>query len=713
MGVIEYTRQLQEQLGDAHEELPGTLLFDYPTARGLHRYFAEAAVDIHNERPADDELLSAGMDAAGGEFPRVLVTARVGHLPSSCHASTSDTRDQHYELLSTATVLTSVANRAWWHGLADQLPAELAAAKYGGFLHSVQCFDSSAFRISLAEAVGMDPQQRRLLEVGYDALHASGRSRNSLDGTQLGVFVGVCNFDYARLVSMENGFGGTGVAACVASGRVSFCLGLLGPVASYDTSCSSSLVGCHAALRAVQLRECSDALACGTNMLLSPDVSVLFAMAGMTSPHGNCHTFDKRANGYTRSENCVTCVLEPQYVEDNDDSVGAWPTLHGISVRSDGRSSSLTAPSGRAQQALHRAALAVSSIRAEQLSCTEAHGTGTSLGDPVEMSALSPSLRASHSEAVCRKAAVSSLKGNVGHAEGGAGLGGLLMSLRKAQSAEGPPNPHLRILNPLLLSSLAAAETTASVGTQLCALHQNDGQVSGTTSSFGYGGTIATAITSDGGAPTSTLTAMCCCSSVLPPFHGVAGWRRRVIWPEDLPLVAKAHTGAYNTVWRVQGDVATPSPAPRTVVLMDAALSPKGTARAEEPRMGTLHLGSCCHVVLALGVGSDARPTLTCLAAVASCLDQAGSLVASITLLTSGTQLPTSRVCASSTSCGGVQAMVRVVRLERADLSLCQVDMDGAPACTAQSVKAATCGEQAPLETEVAYAAMKGGAART
>ncbi|EOD23041.1 polyketide synthase, partial [Emiliania huxleyi CCMP1516] len=219
----------------------------------------------------------------------------------------------------------------------------------------------------------MDPQQRRLLEVGYEALHGAAMRKASLQGSLCGVFLGVWTPEFndvlARSPAALSVYSATAAMCSVAAGRVSFVLGLQGPCLSYDTACSSSLAAAHGGMRALQLRECTAALALGVNMIFSQYASLGMARAGMTSPHGRSHSFDRRADGYGRGEGCHAAVLRL--------AAGGLQLLRGCVVRQDGRSASLTAPNGQAQQALVVAAVGESGLDAGEVSCYEAHGTGT------------------------------------------------------------------------------------------------------------------------------------------------------------------------------------------------------------------------------------------------------------------------------------------------------------------------------------------------
>ena len=394
--------------------------------------------------------------------------------------------------------------------------------RHGGFVVGAQLFDNAAFGISTAEAAAMDPQQRLLLESGWAALYGAGMTRSTLAGSLTGVFVAITSDDFARLAPATragatgaadgvptSAYSTTGTSHAIAAGRLSFVLGLHGPCAAYDTACSSGLVATHAAFLALQYGETSRALVAATNLMLLPDTGVSFAVAGLTSALGRSHTFDARTDGYVRAEACASVVLAP-----SDSAAHAELPSHigliGSSVRHDGRSASLTAPHGLAQQGLLAGALADAAITPERLGFVEAHGTGTALGDPLEVRALVATLLAprtgygSQLSAARSRSPVSQplllggAKASYGHSEAAAGLTGLLQITLALEHSLAPPNAQLRRLQPDIGDALAGV--AAHMPTQLAPLftaacrHKDPRMRSAGVSSFGFGGTIAHAI---------------------------------------------------------------------------------------------------------------------------------------------------------------------------------------------------------------------------
>src|SRR5690606_27511992 len=273
-------------------------------------------------------------------------------------------QEQFWSLLSNGIdAVGPIPRDRWAHDEHYDPDAEGSGRYYvqkGGFLDEVGHFDPEFFGIAPVEAISMDPQQRLLLETTWEALENAGIPATSLQGSRTGVFVGIAGVDYHRHVLADRDadtHASTGTLASVAAGRISYVLGLNGPAISLDTACSSSLVAVHLAARSLRAGESDVALAAGVSLMLSPELTVNFCRAGMLSREGRCRTFDAGADGYVRSEGCGVVVLKrlSDAQRDGDRILGL---VRGSAINQDGRSSGLTAPSGPAQEAVIRAALA-------------------------------------------------------------------------------------------------------------------------------------------------------------------------------------------------------------------------------------------------------------------------------------------------------------------------------------------------------------------
>ena len=324
-----------------------------------------------------------------------------------------------------------------------------------------------------------------------------------LRGLNCGVFVGVASGGSAdtrghEMTGMEETsvYDATSSTPSIAAGRISYVFDLEGPNSVYDTACSSSLVALHAAVSSLRQRECKVALVVAVNQLFDASVFAAFAKAGMLSPSGHCHTWDASANGYLRGEGCGAIVLE---AFDESSSADVYANILGTSVMSDGKSASITAPNGLAQERVIRQALKVSNIRTDEVDYIEAHGTGTALGDPIEMEALAGVFAASmndSSSTSSRSLLVGSVKSNIGHLEMAAGMAGLIKAILVVCQESVPPNVGLEKLNPRVEESIASHDFSVELPTVLSALRETSGKdesellVAGV-SSFGYAGTIA------------------------------------------------------------------------------------------------------------------------------------------------------------------------------------------------------------------------------
>ena len=325
--------------------------------------------------------------------------------------------------------------------------------RWGGFIDNVDQFDPQFFGISPRETLSMDPQQRILLEVTWQALEYAGYSPDQLIGSSTGVFVGICNHDYSHLLVSPGKttdidvYTATGSAFSIASGRISYVLGLRGPSVSIDTACSSSLVATHLAIQSLRSRECGMALAAGVNLILRPETTIILSQSNMLAPDGRCKAFDSRADGFVRSEGCGVVVLKrlSDAVADGDNILAI---IRGSAINQDGRSNGITAPNGPSQEAVIRAALKDAGVEPRQIGYVETHGTGTSLGDPIEIQALGKVMREGHSKDA--PVIIGSVKTNMGHLESAAGVAGLIKLVLTLQHGEVPPHLHLEKPNPYI-----------------------------------------------------------------------------------------------------------------------------------------------------------------------------------------------------------------------------------------------------------------------
>ncbi|MEQ1503158.1 MAG: SDR family NAD(P)-dependent oxidoreductase, partial [Myxococcota bacterium] len=324
-------------------------------------------------------------------------------------------------------------------------------SRWGGFVDGIDQFEPAFFGISPREALSLDPQQRMLLECSWWALEDAGIAPTSLGETRTGVYVGIGHSEYWHrfdpTVDEVDAYAGTGNETSFAAGRVSYVLGLQGPSMSVNTACSSSLVSVHMGVRALREGQCDVVVAGGVNAIVGPETTIWMSMLQALAPDGRCKTFDARADGYVRSEGCGMIVLKrlSDAVRDGD---RIHAVIRGTAVNHDGASSGLTVPNGAAQQAVIRAALADAQVEPRSIGYVECHGTGTRLGDPIEVRALGTVLASGRGADA--PLYLGSIKANLGHLEAGAGIAGLLRAMLAVNRGTVPPLALLDAANPAL-----------------------------------------------------------------------------------------------------------------------------------------------------------------------------------------------------------------------------------------------------------------------
>ncbi len=369
----------------------------------------------------------------------------------------------------------------------DPDAAGCMTTRHGGFIEDVDLFDADFFGIAPEEARHMDPQQRLVLEVAWEALEHAGIASTDLRGSRTGVYVGIASGDFGRTAftdrSVVGPYHGTGTSHSVAAGRISYVLGLRGPAISIDTACSSSLVGLHLAAQALRNGDCDLALAGGVNLILTPDLNIAFSRGRMMAPDGHCKTFDGAADGYVRSEGCGMVVLRRlSDALDAQDPILA--VMRGSAVNQDGHSAGLTAPNGTAQEELIRAALTDAALEGRDVAFVETHGTGTPLGDPIEARALIAAYcqdRPSQTPLL-----LGAGKTVIGHLEAAAGIAGFAKAVIALRRRELSANLNFTTGNPEIDWAAPIAVPIAHTP-----LRADSAPLRAGVSSFGFSGTNA------------------------------------------------------------------------------------------------------------------------------------------------------------------------------------------------------------------------------
>ncbi|WP_186002078.1 type I polyketide synthase [Corallococcus sp. Z5C101001] len=470
--------------------LPVTLLFDHPSLGQLFDFLGrELTADGAVSSESAPRPVKARREATDGAEP-IAVVGMSCRLPGGVRSP-----EDYWRLLADGVnAVREVPASRWalddWYDADPEVPGK-TYSRHGGFLDEVDAFDASFFGISGAEARSMDPQQRMLLELSWEALENAGMAVERLKGSPTGVFLGICLSDYALLELNAsdargiNAYSGSGGVLSVAAGRIAYALGLEGPTFAVDTACSSSLVATHLACQSLREGECDVALVGGSNLLLSPRMTVYFSKLKALSPDGACKAFDSAANGYVRGEGAGVVVLKrlSQALADGDPVLAV---IRGTAVNQDGRSNGLTAPSRPAQERVIESALRQGGVAPLDVGYVEAHGTGTSLGDPIEVQALAAVL--GRGRPVTSPLGIGSVKTNLGHLEGAAGIASLIKAILALRHRELPRSLHFKEPSP----HIPWAELPVEVISEHRAWRVPEGgrRIAGV-SSFGFSGTNA------------------------------------------------------------------------------------------------------------------------------------------------------------------------------------------------------------------------------
>ncbi len=427
-------------------DLPSTFAFDYPTPKAIATFLLEKAFPNLNSA---EKSLSPVKTKMSIDEP-IAIISMACRLPGDVF-----TPEDYWQVLDKGQdVVDKFPNRWNVESIYDSNPESKGKTycKEGGFLKEIDKFDANFFGISPREAQAMDPQQRLLLETSWEALERAAILPEKIKESLTGIFIGQMYSDYGSTMTSSpeelDGYVGTGSAASVSAGRIAYVFGLQGPTMTIDTACSSSLVSIHLACQALRARECNLALAGGVAIMASPAIFIEFSRLKGLAPDGRCKSFSALADGAGWSEGCGIILLK-RLSDAQKDGNKILAVIKGSVVNQDGRSQGLTAPNGPSQTKLIKRALEISGLKPSEIDAIEAHGTGTTLGDPIEANSLIEVFSSTRLQD--KPLYLGSSKSNIGHTQAAAGVVGVIKMILALQNKRLPktlyseqPSPYIK-----------------------------------------------------------------------------------------------------------------------------------------------------------------------------------------------------------------------------------------------------------------------------
>lgn len=458
------------------------LFFQYPTIRTFSEYivseYSENLVEETTKTLRDDHELTSTKDSAINhndieqsykkvsksipsknnerELEGIAVIGISGVMPKSRNMN------EFWNNLERENNLVSIIpDNRWDHELVNNIKGKKVnktISKWGSFIDDVDKFDREFFNINPREAALMDPQQRLFMQTVWSTVEDSGYKMSDFAGSKTGLFVGVSTSDYGDILHDNQidieAYSSTGMSHCILANRISYLFDWNGPSEPIDTACSSSLVAVHRGVESIRNGDCDQAVVGGVNVMISPTLHISFSKAGMLSPDGRCKTFDKGANGYVRGEG-VGAILLKSLKKAEEDGDYIYGVIKGTAINHGGKVSSLTVPNPNLQAKVLKSAYKKAGVRPENISYIEAHGTGTNLGDPVEINALKLAFKEMYEDENTSQdehnyCGIGTVKTNIGHLEAAAGIAGVLKVILSLKAKKLPGIVNFNELNPYI-----------------------------------------------------------------------------------------------------------------------------------------------------------------------------------------------------------------------------------------------------------------------
>ncbi|MDR3478494.1 MAG: beta-ketoacyl synthase N-terminal-like domain-containing protein [Gammaproteobacteria bacterium] len=505
-----YSIQLTPSVFFTHKSIKAItqyLLENYPTE--IMRVYAPVEAAWVDALPSDE---ANGLKTQNNQHESIAVIGMQGLLPQSNNVTEFwDHIEAGHDLVGEVPL----TRWDWRNNFGDaKQDTSKTNSKWGGVIQDVDKFDASFFKISAREANLMDPQQRLFMEIVWKTIEDAGYDPESLSNKSVGLFAGVEFSEYQTLIhahkNIFHGHVATGNSHAMLANRISYFLNLHGPSEVVDTACSSSLVAVNRAVNALHNGECEVAIAGGVSLMLDPDTFVITSQLGALSPDGRCKTFDKSANGYVKGEGVVALMLKPlsQAEKDGDTIYGV---IKATSVNHGGKTQSLTAPDAASQSQLLIKAYRQAGFEPQTVTYIEAHGTGTELGDPIEIEGLKQAFKTLLAERhldtnPSNFCGIGSVKTNIGHLEPASGIAGMIKVLLAMQHGKIPGNLHFNEQNPFidLTNSPFYIVQQTQEWSRLKDANHNDIPRRAGVSSFGFGGTNAHVVLEESRIPSNT-----------------------------------------------------------------------------------------------------------------------------------------------------------------------------------------------------------------